>query len=68
MDLFTSQATNLVNMADQLSPDSSMSVQDKEKKERLELIAYVKAHLDLISVTLLVAYLSYTLYKLKNPK
>ena len=68
MDLFTSQATNLVNMADQLSPDSSMSVQDKEKKERLELIAYVKAHLDLISVTLLVAYLSYTLYKLKSPK
>ena len=68
MDLFTSQSANLVTMADQSSTDSSMSVQDKEKKERLELIAYVKAHLDLISVTLLVAYLSYTLYKMKTPK
>jgi hypothetical protein len=68
MDLFTSQSANLVTMADQSSTDSQMSVQDKEKKERLELIAYVKAHLDLISVTLLVAYLSYTLYKMKTPK
>jgi hypothetical protein len=68
MDLFTSQSANLVTMADQSSTDSPMSVQDKEKKERLELIAYVKAHLDLISVTLLVAYLSYTLYKMKTPK
>jgi hypothetical protein len=68
MDLFTSQSANLVTMADQSSTDSPMSVQDKEKKERLELIAYVKAHLDLLSVTLLVAYLSYTLYKMKTPK
>lgn len=68
MDLFTSQSTNLVTMADQSSTDSPMSLEDKQKKERLELIAYVKAHLDLISVTLLVAYLSYTLYKMKTPK
>ena len=68
MDLFTSQSANLVTMADQSTTDSTMSIQDKEKKERLELIAYVKAHLDLISVTLLVAYLSYTLYKMKTPK
>jgi hypothetical protein len=68
MDLFTSQSANLVTMADQSSTDSPMSVEDKQKKERLELIAYVKAHLDLISVTLLVAYLSYTLYKMKTPK
>lgn len=68
MDLFTSQSANLVTMADQSSTDSPMSLEDKQKKERLELIAYVKAHLDLISVTLLVAYLSYTLYKMKTPK
>ena len=68
MDLFTAQAANLVTMATESPSNPPMSLKDKEKKERLELIAYVKAHLDLISVTLLVAYLSYTLYKMKTPK
>jgi len=68
MNLFTSQASNLVTMAAPSSTDASVDVQDKDRKERLELLTYTKAHLDLIAVTLLVAYLSYTLYKMRNPK
>jgi hypothetical protein len=68
MNLFTSQAANLVTMAAPSPTDASTDVQDQEKKERLQLLTYVKAHLDLIAVTLLVAYLGYTLYKMKNPK
>ncbi len=68
MNLFTSQAANLVTMAAPSSTDSSVDVQGQAKRERLELLTYTKAHLDLIAVTLLVAYLGYTLYKMKNPK
>jgi hypothetical protein len=68
MDLFTAQAANLVTMATESPSNPPMSLNDKEKKDRLELIGYVKAHLDLLSVTLLVAFLGYTLYKLKDKK
>lgn len=68
MNLFTSQAANLVTMAAPSPTDASVDVKDQAKKERLELLTYTKAHLDLIAVTLLVTYLAYTLYKMKNPK
>ena len=42
--------------------DTSAVTNDNQKKERLELITYVKAHFDLIAVTLLVGYLGFALY------
>jgi hypothetical protein len=41
---------------------------DPEKQERLELLTYVKAHFDLIAVTLLVAYLGYQVFKISKEK
>lgn len=58
------------NMASMASPSpidtSAKSLSDQKKQERLELLTYVKAHFDLIAVTLLVAYLGYSLYQMKN--
>ena len=45
------------------STNTTTEVQDQDKKERLELLTYVKAHFDLIAVTLLVGYLAFALYK-----
>ena len=58
------------NMASMASPSpidtSAKSLSDEKKQERLELLTYVKAHFDLIAVTLLVAYLGYSLYQMKK--
>jgi len=58
------------NMASMASPSpidtSAKSLSDQKKQERLELLTYVKAHFDLIAVTLLVAYLGYSLYQMKK--
>ncbi len=58
------------NMASMASPSpidtSAKSLSDQEKQKRLELLTYVKAHFDLIAVTLLVAYLGYSLYQMKK--
>ena len=58
------------NMASMASPSpidtSAKSIADDKKQERLELLTYVKAHFDLIAVTLLVAYLGYSLYQMKK--
>lgn len=58
------------NMASMASPSpidtSAKSLSDEKKQERLELLTYVKAHFDLVAVTLLVAYLGYSLYQMKN--
>jgi uncharacterized protein YpuA (DUF1002 family) len=58
------------NMASMASPSpidtSAKSLSDQKKQERLELLTYVKAHFDLIAVTLLVAYLGFSLYQMKK--
>ena len=55
---------NIMTMASPSSTDTSTKAQsDPEKQKRLELLTYIKAHFDLIAVTLLVAYLGYSLYK-----
>lgn len=63
-------ATQFGNMASMASPSpidtSAKSLSDEKKQERLELLTYVKAHFDLVAVTLLVAYLGYSLYQMKN--
>ena len=60
----------IANMASMASPSptdtSTKTLSDDKKQERLELITYVKAHFDLIAVTLLVAYLGYSLYQMKK--
>jgi hypothetical protein len=58
------------NMASMASPSpidtNAKTLADEKKQERLELLTYVKAHFDLIAVTLLVAYLGYSLYQMKK--
>ena len=44
------------------STNTTTDVQNQDKKQRLELLTYVKAHFDLIAVTLLVGYLAFALY------
>lgn len=54
---------NIMTMGAPSSTNTTTDVQDQDKKERLELLTYVKAHFDLIAVTLLVGYLAFALYK-----
>ena len=70
MILFNPAMAKAVNVANSQPPQTTqMSMSDSEKQKRLELLTYVKAHFDLIAVTLLVAYLGYSLYTLnKNQK
>jgi hypothetical protein len=62
----------IANMASMASPSptdtSSKTLSDEKKQERLELLTYVKAHFDLIAVTLLVTYLGYSLYQMQKGK
>ena len=53
---------NAITMANTDTLNTSAVSNDNQKKERLELITYVKAHFDLIAVTLLVGYLGFALY------
>lgn len=60
------------NMASMASPSpidtSAKTISNDDKQKRLELLTYVKAHFDLIAVTLLVAYLGYSLYQMQKGK
>jgi len=51
----TFRQTNRVN--------SNVKMTDEKKQERKELISYVKLHLDLIAVILVITYTGYLLYK-----
>jgi hypothetical protein len=39
---------------------------DPEKQKKLELITYVKAHLDLVAVTAVIAYMAITIIKMSS--
>ena len=54
---------NMMTMGAPNPTNTAIEVQDQDKKERLELLTYVKAHFDLIAVTLLVGYLAFQLYR-----
>lgn len=55
--------SNMVTMGAPSSTDtSSKTLSDTDKQQRLELLTYMKAHFDLIAVTLLVGYLGFALY------
>ncbi len=65
--LGTAQFGNMVTMASPNPIDASAkSMSEQKKQDRLELLTYVKAHFDLVAVTLLVAYLGYSLYQMKK--
>ena len=65
--LASMQFANMASMASPSPTDTSAkTLSDEKKQERLELLTYVKAHFDLIAVTLLVAYLGYSLYQMKK--
>lgn len=55
--------SNMVSMGAPSSTNtSSKALSDPNKQQRLELLTYMKAHFDLIAVTLLVGYLGFALY------
>ena len=54
--------SNMMTMGAPNSTNTTTDVQNQDKKQRLELLTYVKAHFDLIAVTLLVGYLAFALY------
>ena len=64
--------TQLGNFASMASPSPTNTqangLSDPKKQDRMELLTYVKAHLDLVAVTLLVAYLSYSIVQLRKAK
>jgi hypothetical protein len=65
--LATTQFGNMVTMASPTPIDTTAKTMTQQhQQERLELITYVKAHFDLLAVTLLVAYLGYSLYQMKK--
>jgi hypothetical protein len=68
VDMLNSTITNGMQMSSPSLKTIVPSQSDPKKQERLELLTYVKAHFDLIAVTLLVAYLGYQVYKMSKEK
>jgi len=69
MTLFNPAMAKAVSMANnQPPPTIEKEMNGEEKKERMELLTYVKAHADLIAVSLLIAYLGYSIYLLNKKK
>ena len=68
VDMLNSTITNGMQVSSPSLKTIIPSQTDPEKQERLELLTYVKAHFDLIAVTLLVAYLGYHVFKISKEK
>ena len=65
--LATSQFANMATMASPSPLDTTAKTMTQQKQqERLELLTYVKAHFDLVAVTLLVGYLGFSLYQMSK--
>lgn len=45
---------------------NNTTMTDPEKQKKLELITYVKAHLDLVAVTAVIAYMAITIIKMSS--
>lgn len=68
---YMNQMANVVNTANSTptnGTNGNVNMKDENKQERMELLTYVKAHFDLIAVTLLIAYLGYSIYRLNKAK
>jgi hypothetical protein len=46
--------------------NGNIKMTDEKKQERVETISYLKLHLDLIAVILVITYTGFLLYKLKK--
>jgi hypothetical protein len=67
MVLFNPAMAQAVGMANnQPPPTIQTEMNGEETKKRMELLTLIKAHADLIAVTLLIAYLGYSLYTLNK--
>lgn len=60
----------IINMAasQYAANQEGASQTDTTKKKRVELLSYVKAHLDVIAIGLTITYLSYSIWKLNKQK
>jgi len=68
---YLGRMANVVNTANSTPTNgvnTNPQMKDENKQERMELLTYVKAHFDLIAVTLLIAYLGYSIYRLNKAK
>lgn len=45
---------------------NNANMTDPEKQKKLELLTYVKAHLDLVAVTAVIAYMAITIIKMSK--
>ena len=45
---------------------NNTNMTDPEKQKKLELLTYVKAHLDLVAVTAVIAYMLITIVKMSK--
>ena len=69
MTLFNPAMARAIGMTNnQPPPTIEKEMNGEEEKKRMELLTYVKAHADLIAVTLLIAYLGYSIYLLNKKK
>jgi hypothetical protein len=67
MVLFNPAMAQAVGMANNQPPSTIQTeMNGEETKKRMELLTLIKAHADLIAVTLLIAYLGYSLYTLNK--
>ena len=60
-------ASNISNMTNTDNAQNAASqVTSPEKKQRMETLTYLKAHLDIIAVGLTIAFLAYSIIQLKK--
>jgi len=60
-------ASNISNMTNSgNSQNATSQVTNPEKKQRMETLSYLKAHLDIIAVGLTIAFLAYSIVQLKK--
>lgn len=58
---------NAIGMANNQPPQTiNAKMNGEQKQKRMELLTLIKAHADLIAVTLLITYLGYSIYILNK--
>jgi hypothetical protein len=68
MDFQTVQTNQVSTMATE-TQNGGQSQTDDKKKKRMETLNYLKAHFDIIAVSLTIVFLGYSIYNIqKNVK
>jgi hypothetical protein len=47
---------------------NNTTMTDPDKQKKLEFLTYIKAHLDLVAVTAVIAYMAITIIRMTNDK